>query len=60
MSQYVYEVKKQIENEEKNNEMHLVQGKSTSSHLTQNYYENSMVLNHIYEIVDEHESVSMR
>ena len=50
----------EIEIEETNNEMNHVQGNSSYSYLTQNDYEDSIVLNHIYETANEHESVSMR
>ena len=50
----------EIENEDTNNEIHFVQGNPISSHLTENDYEDSVVLNQIYETTGENKSTSMR
>lgn len=50
----------EIDTNETNNEVHLVEGRSSSSHLTLNDYEDLLDLNRIYETTDEHESISMR
>lgn len=40
--------------------MHIVQGQSTSCHLTQNDYNDSIALNQIYEDTNEHDLVILR